>query len=89
MSTHSAIAVVHPGKIDALCVRTEHPGVGEILLKVEYSSMVAFDTYMADLGYAVSAYPVVLGFNAAGIVEQVGSGVDDLAVGDRVCFMSP
>lgn len=84
MSTHTAIATTSKGQFDAIQVPTETPGEGEVLVKVEYSSMVAFDTYMTDMGYGVTSYPVVLGFNVSGIVAKLGPGVDDLAEGDRV-----
>jgi threonine dehydrogenase-like Zn-dependent dehydrogenase len=84
MSTHTAIATTTKGQFDAIRVPTEAPGQGEILLKVEYSSMVAFDTYMTDMGYAVASYPMVLGLNASGTVAKLGPGVDDLEEGDRV-----
>lgn len=84
MSTHTAIATTSKGIIDAIQVPTTKPGPGEILLKNAFSSMIAFDTYMADLGYAVQEYPAILGFNASGTVAEVGPGVTDLAVGDRV-----
>lgn len=84
MSSHTAIATVSKGQIDAIKVPTEAPSDGEVLLKVEYSSLIAFDTYMSDLGYAVAEYPVILGFNASGVIAEVGPGVDDLAMGDRV-----
>jgi len=87
MSTHTAIAITTKGQFDAIQVSTEVPGQGEILLKVEYSSMVTFDTYMTDLGYAVDSYPMVLGFNASGTVAKLGPGVDDLIEGDRVCTL--
>ena len=65
----------------------EKPGPGEVLLKIEYSSMIALDTYMADSVFLVQDYPVVLGFNASGIVYEVGSEVNELAVGDRVSLL--
>jgi NADPH:quinone reductase-like Zn-dependent oxidoreductase len=46
--------------------------------------MIAFDTYMTDLGYRVPKYPLVLGFNASGTVKTVGPDVTGLAVDDRV-----
>ncbi|KAF5385380.1 hypothetical protein D9615_001071 [Tricholomella constricta] len=88
MSTHTAIATTELGKIDAIQVPTEAPGEGEVLLKVEYSSMIAFDTYLADLGYTISNYPGILGFNASGTVARLGADVNDLAVGDRVTAFS-
>ncbi|KAG6911276.1 hypothetical protein DXG01_002115 [Tephrocybe rancida] len=89
MSTHTAIAITEPGKVDAIQVPTGAPGDGQVLIKVEYASLIAFDTYMSDLGYFVQSYPVIPGFNASGTVAQLGNGVTDLAVGDRVvavCF---
>lgn len=83
MPIHTTIAITELGKIDAIQVETGTPGNGEILLKTEYSSMVAFDTYMTDHG-RVNGYPSVLGLNASGTVAQVGPDVTDLAVGDRV-----
>ncbi|EGO05367.1 hypothetical protein SERLA73DRAFT_174491 [Serpula lacrymans var. lacrymans S7.3] len=84
MATHTAIAATSKGVLEAIQVKTEKPGRGEVLVKVAYSSMIAFDTYITDLGYHVKEYPAVLGFNASGTVAEVGLGVDDLAVGDRV-----
>lgn len=82
--THTAIATTSKGVLDTITVLTEKPGPGEILLKTEYASMIAFDTYMTDRGYFVKEYPVTLGFNASGTVHAVGRDVHDLAVGDRV-----
>ncbi|KAJ7117614.1 GroES-like protein [Mycena epipterygia] len=84
MSTHTAIAALGKGQFDAIEVETEKPGAGQVLVKVAYASMIAFDTYITDVGYAVVQFPVILGFNASGTVAEVGSGVTGLAVGDRV-----
>ncbi|KDR85542.1 hypothetical protein GALMADRAFT_234467 [Galerina marginata CBS 339.88] len=84
MSTHTAIAAISKGNFDAIQVPTETPGEGEVLIKVAYTSMIAFDTYVTDRGFYVQEYPVILGFSNAGTVKEIGSGVDDLKVGDRV-----
>ncbi|KAJ7625759.1 chaperonin 10-like protein [Roridomyces roridus] len=88
MATHTAIAALSKGHLDAIQVETEHPGVGQVLIEVEYASMIAFDTYITDLGYAVAEYPAILGFNAAGTVAEAGKGVSTLGVGDRVMGFS-
>ncbi|KAJ7108868.1 chaperonin 10-like protein [Mycena crocata] len=88
MSTHTAIAALAKGQFDAIQVETEKPGAGRVLIKVAYASMIAFDTYITDVGYFVAEYPVTLGFNGAGTVEAVGPGVTSLAVGDRVTAFS-
>ncbi|KAF5345133.1 hypothetical protein D9758_009676 [Tetrapyrgos nigripes] len=83
--THTAIATLSPGHFDAIQVPTRTPGPEEVLIKVEYASMIAFDTYINDLGYnIVPVYPMIFGFNGAGTVVEVGSEVGDLKVGDRV-----
>ena len=84
MPTHKAIATTSKGVFEEILVPTGKPQAGEILLKVQYSAMIAFDTYQTDLGYFVNEYPVILGFNASGTVEEVGPGVVDLKVGDKV-----
>lgn len=86
MPTHRAIATTAKGVFEEIEVPTTRPETGEVLIKVDYASMIAFDTYQTDLTYMVAQYPVVLGFNAAGTVAEVGPGVDDLKVGDRVRF---
>ncbi|PBL00228.1 GroES-like protein [Armillaria gallica] len=84
MSTHVAIAAVAKGHFDEIHVLTEKPQHGEVLLKTEYASLISYDTYVADLGFATDTFPMVLGFNAAGTVVELGPGVDDLKTGDRV-----
>lgn len=59
----------------------------QILLKVDFASLMAFDIFQADVAFFVQEYPVVLGFNAAGSIAEVGPDVKDFVVGDRVCFM--
>ncbi|KIY65077.1 GroES-like protein [Cylindrobasidium torrendii FP15055 ss-10] len=82
--THKAVATTALGVFDEIDVETDIPKAGEVLLKVEYASMIAFDTYQTDLGYVVEQYPNILGFNASGIVAAVGPNVDSLKVGDRI-----
>lgn len=84
MSTHTAIAATAKGQFDAIQVPTEDPKSGEVLIKVAFAAMIAFDTYVTDRGYYVQEYPLILGFNASGIIASVGEGVDDLKPGDRV-----
>ena len=84
MPTHSAVATTSKGKFEAIKVETPVPRENDVLIKVHYAAMIAFDTYTTDRGFVVPSYPLVLGFNGAGTIEKVGSGVTDLKVGDRV-----
>lgn len=59
------------------------PGAGELLVRIEAAGICHSDLSVVD-GNRVRPTPMLLGHEAAGIVEQVGAGVTDAAPGDRV-----
>lgn len=59
------------------------PGAGEVLLTVEAISVEGGDT-LNRLGGEMLSTPHVVGYQAAGVVEEVGEGVTRVKVGDRV-----
>ena len=59
------------------------PGAGEVLVRIEAAGICHSDLSVVD-GNRVRPTPMLLGHEAAGIVEDLGPGVEDLAVGDRV-----
>jgi S-(hydroxymethyl)glutathione dehydrogenase/alcohol dehydrogenase len=60
------------------------PAAGEVLVRLEACGVCHTDMYTAS-GADPSGYaPAVLGHEGAGVVEQVGEGVRDLAEGDHV-----
>ncbi|MDQ7878578.1 alcohol dehydrogenase catalytic domain-containing protein [Microbacterium sp. QXD-8] len=61
----------------------DEPGAGELLVRIEAAGVCHSDLSVVD-GNRVRPVPMLLGHEAAGIVEQVGGGVDDITVGDRV-----
>jgi len=65
------------------------PGTGEVLLKHSAVGLNYIDVYHRSGLYPVPGFPISPGLEAAGTVEAVGSGVSDLAVGDRVAYASP
>lgn len=63
------------------------PGAGEILVKIHAAGLNPFDWKVADgalAGVVDHAFPLVLGSDGAGVVEQVGPGVTEFERGDRV-----
>ncbi|OBJ42352.1 alcohol dehydrogenase [Mycobacterium colombiense] len=62
------------------------PGRDEVLVRVEAAGVCHSDLSVVD-GNRVRPVPMLLGHEAAGIVERVGEGVDDLAVGQRVVLV--
>lgn len=61
------------------------PRSGEVLINIEYAGVNYIDTYHREGLYPVEL-PFVPGIEAAGTVEQVGSGVRDFRPGDRVAY---
>ncbi|OYX74366.1 MAG: quinone oxidoreductase [Rhizobiales bacterium 32-66-11] len=88
---NKAIRVHEAGGPDVLRledVEVAAPGAGEVLLKHTAIGVNLVDTYhrsVTSRQYAIPR-PVILGVEAAGIVEQVGPDVTELKVGDRVAY---
>ena len=63
------------------------PSAGEVLLRVQASSVNPLDAGIAAgmlKGMLPHEYPITLGRDFAGVVEQVGDDVSSVAVGDEV-----
>jgi len=60
------------------------PGPGELLVKVQATALNPADWKIQKYAIAIEKYPAVLGWDAAGIVEEIGEGVAGFAKGDRV-----
>jgi NADPH:quinone reductase-like Zn-dependent oxidoreductase len=63
------------------------PGAGEVLIRVHATTMNPFDCavragYMGQ--YFNYTFPLILGTDVSGVVEELGPGVTDVAVGDVV-----
>ncbi len=67
----------------------EGPGPDEVLVKIIAAGVCHSDLSVID-GVRPCPVPMVLGHEAAGIVEEVGCNVGDLKVGDHVvCIFAP
>ena len=64
-------------------VEIEPPHAGEVQVRVQHCGVCHSDLSVVD-GALPAPVPSVLGHEAAGVVEQVGEGVDTLAPGDHV-----
>ena len=62
------------------------PGVGEILVRIKAAGLCHSDLSVIN-GDRPRPMPMALGHEAAGVVEQLGDGVNDLAVGDHVVLV--
>jgi len=87
-----AVLCVEHGPPEALVVRdvpTPEPGRGQVRIKV-YAAGVNFpDTLIIQNLYQFKpALPFTPGGEAAGVVDAIGEGIDDLSIGDRVVAMT-
>ena len=85
MSEHIRAAVLRafgePLVVEEL--ELDPPKAGEVLVRMAASGVCHSDLHVAQ-GIHPTELPVVLGHEGAGVVEEVGSGVDGLEPGDHV-----
>ena len=62
------------------------PGEGEVLLKQEAVGLNYIDIYHRTGLYPLPSLPATPGMEGAGVVEDVGPGVTEVSVGDRVAY---
>jgi NADPH2:quinone reductase len=87
-----AIRIHEPGGPEALAwddVEVGAPGPGQVRLRQTAVGLNYIDVYHRTGLYPLPELPCAIGLEAAGVVEELGEGVADLAVGDRVAYASP
>lgn len=78
-------AVGGPEVLTAIDIEVGDPGPGEALIRHTAIGLNYIDTYHRTGLYPVDL-PCGLGIEAAGVVEAIGSGVTEVAPGDRVAY---
>jgi NADPH2:quinone reductase len=69
-------------------VRLAEPAPGQVLLRQHAAGLNFIDVYHRT-GLYPQPLPFTPGTEGAGVVEQIGEGVTDVAVGDRVAYAGP
>ena len=74
--TYTTIATISKGVVESILFPTSDTGLGEVVIKVAYSIIIAPDVYLVDYGMLVPPedYPVLLGLGISGLVDAVGEG---------------
>jgi S-(hydroxymethyl)glutathione dehydrogenase/alcohol dehydrogenase len=85
METEAAILWEMGGDWKVETITLDPPKTGEVLVRIAASGMCHSDEHLrtGDLG---GIYPIIGGHEGAGVVEEVGPGVEGLAPGDHVVF---
>jgi NADPH2:quinone reductase len=74
-----------PDVLDVVEMPKPEPQAGEVLIRVHAAGVNFFEVLMRGDRYAVTPdLPMILGVEAAGIVEALGQGVDERLLGKRV-----
>ena len=60
------------------------PGPGQLAVRVEACGVCRTDLHIVDGELSSPKLPLVLGHQIVGVVEEIGTGVDGVAAGDRV-----
>lgn len=71
-----------PGEIEEFLV--PHPGPGEALVRLLASGVCHTDLSAKNGVFGTDGFPFLLGHEGSGIVEEIGEGVTNIAVGDYV-----
>lgn len=67
-------------------IEVPSPGPGEALIRHTAIGLNFVEVYFRRGTFRMPALPAVLGNEGAGIVEAIGPGVEEVAVGDRVVY---
>jgi len=78
--------MVKPGEIEFQEVEKPAVGPGEILMRTRCIGICGSDIHVYHGLHPYTSYPVVQGHEVSGVVEAVGDGVTEFAVGDSITF---
>lgn len=85
-----AIAINEPTDANGLKltqIPVPSPGAGQLLVRIAATGVNFIETYQRSGIYTVD-YPFVPGSEFSGVVEQIGEGVQNFKIGDRVATAS-
>lgn len=86
MKTRAAVLHVANEPLQIEELELDGPRAGEILVRLVATSLCHTDLHPMK-GHIPVPLPMVLGHEGAGIVEEVGAGVDSVAPGDRIVLV--
>jgi S-(hydroxymethyl)glutathione dehydrogenase/alcohol dehydrogenase len=86
MRTNAAVLWSQPGKWEITEIELDPPKEGEVLVRLVATGLCHSDDHVATGDMPARHLPICGGHEGAGVVEEVGPAVQDLAPGDHVVF---
>jgi S-(hydroxymethyl)glutathione dehydrogenase/alcohol dehydrogenase len=84
MKSRAAVALAAGQPLTITEVDVEGPKAGEVLVRTVATGVCHTDAFTLSGADPEGIFPTILGHEGGGVVEEVGQGVTELAVGDHV-----
>ncbi|MFD2013642.1 alcohol dehydrogenase catalytic domain-containing protein [Acinetobacter vivianii] len=84
IKSRAAVAFAAGEPLQIVELDVEPPRAGEVLIKITHTGVCHTDAFTLSGDDPEGVFPAVLGHEGAGVVVQVGEGVNSVAVGDHV-----
>ncbi|HCH33367.1 MAG TPA: S-(hydroxymethyl)glutathione dehydrogenase/class III alcohol dehydrogenase [Oceanospirillaceae bacterium] len=84
MKSRAAVALAKGQPLTIADIDVEGPKAGEVLVRMVATGVCHTDAFTLSGADPEGIFPSVLGHEGGGVVEEVGTGVTSLAVGDHV-----
>ena len=78
------VALQRGGPLKAIQAPVPKAGTNDVVIRLRAAAINPADVKMIDQGQRGTQYPLISGFDGAGIVESIGSAVTRFAAGDEV-----
>jgi Zn-dependent alcohol dehydrogenase len=86
MRIRAAVLHEYGTPLEVCELELDPPQAGEVAVRVAAAGVCGTDLHLADGHLGKGRYPIVLGHEGAGVVEEVGAAVTHVAPGDPVAF---
>jgi len=70
-------------------VTVPKPAQGEVSIHHEAIGLNYIDVYFRSGLYPITQFPAVIGMEGAGVITELGEGVTDFSIGDRIAYAAP
>tara|TARA_B100001250_G_scaffold76730_2_gene62867 strand:- start:4371 stop:5348 length:978 start_codon:yes stop_codon:yes gene_type:complete len=84
-----ALVLNQPGPVTSLTIcemQDPHPRPGQLRVSVEAVGLNPVDYKLAGRGNPLWEFPHILGLDVAGVIDEIGEGIEEWSIGDRIFY---